>query len=87
MGVDILDGLTNLDTLTLRRVFNKRHVHQHNGGVITERYVKKVAEDRDLLGRVAPLSVEEFEAGARVLRTVIEKVLSLGRREWPQTDA
>jgi hypothetical protein len=78
-GIDILDGLPNDELLTLRRAFQKRHAHIHNKGVIGERYVRKVPEDAALLGRQPELSIEEFEAAAKALRVVVDRLAELGR--------
>jgi Zn finger protein HypA/HybF involved in hydrogenase expression len=74
-GVDILDSLAADELLTLRRVFQKRHAHIHNRGLIGDRYVRKVPEDAKLLGQPAQLSLEEFEAGAKALRCVIDRIV------------
>jgi DNA-directed RNA polymerase subunit RPC12/RpoP len=70
--VDILDGLDTGQRLAVRRVFHKRHAWQHSHGVITERYVKKVPEDRKLDGEKAVLSMPEFEAAAFAVRIMID---------------
>lgn len=72
-GVDIFEGLTISDLLTLRRLFQKRHVCQH-AGKITEQYIKKIPEDRELLGCDVPLSLAEFREAADVLRRVLDKL-------------
>jgi Zn finger protein HypA/HybF involved in hydrogenase expression len=69
--VDILGSLSSTALLSLRRVFQKRHVCMHAGGVITERYVRKVPEDVDLLGTQVMLSVEELEQAAYAMRVSI----------------
>jgi len=79
-GVDILTGLSADETLTLRRVFQKRHANIHNRGLIGERYVRKVPEDARLIGQRAELSLEEFEAGARALRSVIDRIVETDPR-------
>jgi hypothetical protein len=38
-------------------------------------YVKKIAEDSNLLGQRAILSKEEFEKGANILRQVLGKLI------------
>lgn len=79
--VDILSGFGIADLLLLRRIFHKRHAYQHTQGYITERYVKKVPEDRDLVGTLAVLSLGEFEAGAGVVRQMIDTLVAgLGNR-------
>ena len=74
-GVDILGGLSSDQLLTLRRAFQKRHAHLHNGGVIGERYVRRIPADASLLGHRAQLSLEEFEAAAAALRLVIDRIV------------
>ncbi len=78
-GLDILEDLSSRELLVLRRVFQKRHVHIHNNGLIGDRYVRKVPEDSALLGQRAELSLEEFEAAARALRGVIDRLATLPR--------
>jgi hypothetical protein len=78
-AVDILDGLATDELLTLRRAFQKRHAHIHNGGIIGERYVRKIPEDSALLGKHADLSLEEFELAARALGVVIARLATLPR--------
>ena len=73
-GVDILHPLPNADLLTLRRVFQKRHVCQHADGKVTKQYIKKIPEDRELIGQDVQLSLTEFEEGARVLRQVLDRL-------------
>jgi len=73
-GIDILADLEDADLLTIRRLFQKRHVCQHAEGKITERYIKKIPEDGGLLGQDVELSLDEFEDGARVLRVVLDKL-------------
>ena len=74
LGVNILESLNDADLLTIRRFFQKRHVCQHAGGKITEQYVTKIPEDKELLGNDVQLSLEEFEAGARVLRLILDRL-------------
>lgn len=69
--VDILAVLDGSENLDLRRAFQKRHVHEHNGGRIDDRYVAVVPEDAALLGTVAPLSADELERAAMALRKVL----------------
>lgn len=78
-GLDILDGLQGEELLGLRRVFQKRHAHSHNNGIIDERYVRNVPEDSAFLNQRAQLSVEEFEAAAKALRSIIGRIATLKR--------
>lgn len=76
LGVDILAGLAATDNLALRRAFQKRHVWEHNDGVIDQRYVSEVPEDAALLGQKAPLSLDELELAAHAVRQVLETLIS-----------
>ncbi len=70
-----VDLIANLDThqeLAVRRVFHKRHSWQHARGIITDRYVKRVPEDRALLGTEASLSMAEFESAALAVRVMLD---------------
>ncbi len=78
-GIDILEGLSAGELLTLRRTFQKCNAHDHNGGVIGERFIRRVPEDTALLGQRAELSLEEFEAAANALRSVIDRLSRLAR--------
>lgn len=70
-GTDILANLSSSELLALRRVFQKRHVCVHSGGTITERYVKTIPEDKDLLGTQAALSAQELDDGANAIRIAL----------------
>jgi hypothetical protein len=73
-GVDILDTISDANLLTLRRVFQKRHACQHADGKVTDSYIKKMPEDKHLIGQDVGLSLEEFEDGARVLRHILDRL-------------
>lgn len=75
-AVDILEGLQDEDIRCLKRVFEKRHVYDHNKGIASERYVKEIPEDVALLGEKVPLSLEELETSASVLRQVLEVLVA-----------
>jgi len=80
LGTDIFDGLSNDDMLTLRRVFHKRHLYEHNKGIINEKYTRMIPEDAKLLGKHAELSLDELERAAEVLRRVLDNLSrALGR--------
>jgi len=38
----------------LERVFEKRHVHEHDGGIVSPRYVEQIPGVAALLGQRAP---------------------------------
>lgn len=75
-AIDIFDNLPDDDLKLLRRVFLKRHVHEHNGGIIGDRYIREVPEDKHLLGLKASLSLDEFKCAAAILHKVLSAVVS-----------
>jgi uncharacterized Zn finger protein (UPF0148 family) len=75
LGVDILEGVSDREIRTLKRIFEKRHVHEHNRGIASERYVREVPEDADLVGRQVPLSEDELEEGVLILRRILERLV------------
>lgn len=74
--VDVFEGLEPEQIRMLKRIFEKRHVHEHNGGIVSDRYVVEIPEDAHLLGKPAPLSLEELETGASLLRLVLQVLVS-----------
>lgn len=68
---DILENVSKEELLALRRVFQKRHLYIHSDGVVTERYIQMIPEDKDLLGKKSPLSIEELELAAAGMRTAL----------------
>lgn len=74
LGADIFGGICSKDMLHLRRVFQKRHTWQHARGIIGDRYVRMIPEDKALLGKEAPLSMAEFRSAARSLRTALDSL-------------
>ena len=59
----------------IRRLFQKRHVYQHNKGIIDQQYITIIPEDSTLLGQRAPLSLEELESVAKSIRQIMLKIL------------
>ena len=70
-GVDMLGELSPRDLLALRRVFNKRYVCVHNGGLIAERYVRMVPEDAELIDEKARLELAELGEAALAMRSAL----------------
>jgi hypothetical protein len=76
LKVDVFGGLSIEQVRLLKRVFEKRHVHEHNEGIVSSRYVAEIPEDAHLLGKLAPLSLEELESASSLLRQVLEALVS-----------
>jgi hypothetical protein len=76
VGVDFLQGFDLKEVRQLKRVFAKRNVYEHNEGVVNERYVKQIPEDSAFLGSKAPLSFDELESTAEILRNVLERLVA-----------
>lgn len=70
-GLDIMGGLTAEQKRLLRRVFQKRHLYEHNEGIVNAKYVAEIPEDASLLSQKAPLSLGELEEAASALRLVL----------------
>jgi len=73
--IDLFEGLGKDEILTIKRLFQKRHVYQHNKGIIDQRYITVIPEDKSLLGQVAPLDLQEFRGATAVMRKILLKVL------------
>lgn len=72
---DMFDGLSDPEKRLIKRVFELRHIHEHNGGVASDRYVREVPEDAALLGKPVPLSVDELVAAAHVVRRILANLV------------
>jgi len=75
LGVDIFDGLSDAELLILRRLFEKRHICEHNRGIINDRYARMVPEDAQLTGQKAELSLDELVSAAKLLRYVLDNLI------------
>jgi Zn finger protein HypA/HybF involved in hydrogenase expression len=75
LGEDILEELDNDKLLSLRRVFQKRHVYEHNHGVINEKYIRVIPEDSHLLNQKAELSLDEFINASQAMRSALDKLI------------
>lgn len=73
--VDMLAVLSQPALLSLRRVFQKRHVCIHAGGIINARYIKMIPEDAKLLGTAVILTETEFEEAAAAIRSVLAELV------------
>jgi hypothetical protein len=72
--VELLDGMEEGTQKTLRLAFARRHVLEHNGGVIDDRYVAQTGEG--VVGRrirIRPRSIEEAFAAVEELARRLEE--------------
>ena len=74
-NIDILASLSQPELLSLRRVFQKRHICIHAGGLITERYIKMIPEDVQFLGTSVVLTESELEEAATAMRTALGELV------------
>lgn len=75
-GVELLDGLDEETIRTLRLAFARRHVLDHNGGVIDADYRRQTGEGQ--LGRkvrIKPVFVEEVFAAVEALADRLEATI------------
>jgi len=80
-SINILENIEKSQLLSLRKLFQKRHLYVHSDGVINEQYIKKIPEDFSLLGEKAVLSVTEFESSASAIRRAIGDLVKLLERK------
>ena len=78
-GADVFDLLAAAEFLTLRRVFQKRHIYAHGSATIDDRYIREVPEDAALYGTAPTLSMSEFDAAATAIRKVLDRIVLLTR--------
>jgi hypothetical protein len=74
-SIDMLQGLSLDEVLSIKRIFQKRHVYQHNRGIVDQRYINIIAEDSNLLNMEAPLTREEFIKGSEAMRKILVKII------------
>ena len=74
-SVDMLASLSETALLSLRRVFQKRHVCTHTGGMITDRYIKMIPEDAELLDTNVLLTESELDEAATAMRTALGELV------------
>jgi DNA-directed RNA polymerase subunit RPC12/RpoP len=80
-GTDILSHIDPAELLALRRLFMKRHLYTHSDGTITEEYIHKIPEDKNLLGQKAPLSIEELKLAAFGMRIALLDLVKVVERK------
>lgn len=70
-GLNIYEGISDVEKTNIKRVFEKRHAYQHSKGYITNEYVRNIPEDVKLIGTLAALSRVEFTEGVEILKKVL----------------
>ena len=81
LEVDIFTGISPHDEVALRRVFQKRHVWEHNEGRIDKRYLAEIPEDAHVLGQVASMSLEELECAGQAVLHALERLVQARRQD------
>ena len=74
-GISLFNGLDNDEILTIKKLFQKRHIYQHNKGVIDQKYIDIIPEDGSLLNQIAPLEIEEFKDATHIIRKILLKII------------
>ncbi|MEI7847868.1 MAG: hypothetical protein WCK35_18855 [Chloroflexota bacterium] len=72
---DIYSGIAITDQNQLRKTFLKRHLYEHNGGIVNARYIQSFPEDRGYLDQLAPLSEDELFISAQILRRILGNLI------------
>lgn len=66
-GVGMLNSLDSQNLQDMRIVFEKRHVEQHNSGIIDEKYVTNLALDNSTLGQKVSYKKDELKSALKAL--------------------
>jgi len=66
-GVDMLNSLDSQNLQDMRIVFEKRHVEQHNSGIIDEKYVTNLVLDNSTLGQKVSYKKDELKSALKAL--------------------
>ena len=74
-NINMFQGLISDEILSIKRLFQKRHLYQHNRGFIDQKYINIIPEDSHLLNNEAPLTREEFIKGAEAMRKIMVKMI------------
>jgi hypothetical protein len=74
-GINFFGELSKDEALTIKRLFQKRHVCQHNKGIIDQKYINIIPEDASLLNQIAPLCLEEFKDTTAIMRKMLLRII------------
>lgn len=70
LNLEILDGLDSQSLTDMRIVFEKRHVEQHNSGIIDEKYTSNLGFDNTPQGQRVSYSKVELQSSLKALSAV-----------------
>ncbi len=70
LNVEILENLHSQNLQDMRVVFEKRHVEQHNSGIIDEKYVANLGLDDSSLGNKVAYSKSELQSALKAMKGV-----------------
>ena len=73
-GLNIYNGISGIEKIKIKRVFEKRHAYQHAKGKITAEFIKNIPEDSKLIDTIALLSKTEFLEGVEILKKVFRTI-------------
>lgn len=73
-GLNIYEGITDIEKTKIKRVFEKRHAYQHSKGKITAEFIKNIPEDAKLIDTLAVLSRSEFLEGIEILKKIFRTI-------------
>lgn len=74
-GIDIYEGLDADEKKTIKLIFHKRHVYQHNDGKVNTKLLKEFPSETFEVGQQVQLDRSEFIEGVEVLKKVIKNIL------------
>lgn len=75
IGIDIYGSIEDAQIRKIKVLFEKRHLLEHNQGIISDRYKEQVPEDKCNIGEKVILSIEELDNGAKILKLMLDKLI------------
>ncbi|UOV05618.1 hypothetical protein MUU77_09845 [Pseudoxanthomonas sp. F37] len=69
-GIDLLEGLSGSDQQFVVRMFHRRHVYEHNGGIVDEKYLADTGDNV----RLGQALSEDVESAQRLTELVARMV-------------
>ncbi len=72
---NLFENISISETEIIKRFFQKRHVYQHNHGIIDQKYISIIPADTALLNTMAILDINELKDATVVLRKMLLNVI------------